>query len=105
MFLKTTSLLAFIKFCKTRQSSFLALGSFLIGLGVFDKANFLWYVVGLLFASLLVWHKQLPKYVTVHNFLVCSFFLILGSLPFIYYNIATGGELSRIGFSCRKTFR
>jgi len=91
MFLKTTSLLAFIKFCKTRQSSFLALGSFLIGLGVFDKANFLWYVVGLLFASLLVWHKQLPKYVTVHNFLVCSFFLILGSLPFLYYNIATGG--------------
>jgi hypothetical protein len=91
MFLKTTSLLAFIKFFRTRQPAFLALGSFLIGLGVFDKANFLWYVVGLLFASLVVWHKQLLEYVTLRNFLVCGFFLILGSLPFIYYNVATGG--------------
>ena len=91
MFLKTTSLLAFIKFCKTRQSSFLAIGSFLLGLGVFDKANFLWYVLGLLLASLLVWRKQLMEYVTVHNVLVSSFFLVLGSLPFIYYNVATGG--------------
>jgi len=92
MLLKTTSLLALIKFCQTRQSSFLALGSFLIGLGVFDKANFLWYVVGLLFASLVVWRKQLLEYMTVRNLLVCGFFLILGSLPFIYYNVATGGE-------------
>jgi hypothetical protein len=92
MFLKTTSLLALIKFCQTRKSSFLALGSFLIGLGVFDKANFLWYVVGLLFASLVVWRKQLLEYMTVRNLLICGFFLILGSLPFIYYNVATGGE-------------
>ena len=92
MFLKMTSLLALIKFCQTRQSSFLALGSFLIGLGVFDKANFLWYVVGLLFASLVVWRKRLLEYMTVRNLLICGFFLILGSLPFIYYNVATGGE-------------
>ncbi len=92
MFLKMTSLLAFINFCRTRQSAFLALGSFLIGLGVFDKANFLWYVIGLLLASLVVWRKQWLDYVTVRNLLVCGFFLILGSLPFIYYNVATGGE-------------
>ena len=91
MFLKTTSLLAFIKFCRTRQSSFLALGSFLIGLGVFDKANFLWYVVGLLLASLVVWHKRVPEYLTVRNLLIFSFFVILGSLPLIYYNLVTGG--------------
>jgi len=92
MFLKMTSLLALVKFFKRRQSSYLALGSFLIGLGVFDKANFLWYVVGLLLASLVVWRKQLLAYITARNFLVCGLFLILGSLPFIYYNVATGGD-------------
>jgi Dolichyl-phosphate-mannose-protein mannosyltransferase len=91
MFFKMTSLLALVTFCRTKRPSFLALGSFLIGLGVFDKANFLWYVAGLWLASLVVWRKGVLAYVSVRNVLICAFFLILGSLPFIYYNMATGG--------------
>jgi len=92
MFLKMTSLLAFVHFVKSGGIVWLALGSFLVGLGVFDKANFLWYIVGLVTATLVVWRKGVSRYLTVRSLVVCGFFMFLGSFPFIYYNLATNGR-------------
>jgi 4-amino-4-deoxy-L-arabinose transferase-like glycosyltransferase len=92
MFLKMSSLLAVVSFVTTGRTSWLALGSFLLGLGVFDKANFLWYVAGLLVATLVVWRKQAPTYLTASHLAVCGFFMVLGALPLVYYNLATGGK-------------
>src|SRR4030095_12568491 len=92
MFLKMTSLLAFVNFVKSGWIFWLALGSFLLGLGVLDKANFLWYVVGLVVATLVVWRKEVPTYLTARCLVVCGLFVFLGGLPFIYYNLATSGK-------------
>lgn len=92
MFLKMTSLLALANFVAKENLAQLAVGSFLLGLGIFDKANFLWYVVALAVATVMVWRTEVLRYLNARNSLTCGFFVILGCLPFLYYNFATNGK-------------
>lgn len=95
MFLKMASLLAFVTFVKTRRLFAFGLGSVLLGLGIFDKANFLWYAVSAPAAALIVWPKDSFRKVTPGHWVIGCGFAALSCSPFIYYNLATEGETFR----------
>jgi len=95
MFLKMASLYCFVKFTATNHRAFLAAGSFLLGLGVYDKANFLWYVVALAVATLAVWPRRVLRLFTFSSTMIVSIFFLLGCWPLLVYNIVTKGETFR----------
>ncbi len=92
LFLKMLGLLWLLAFVRSQRPLNLALASFTLGLGIFDKANFLWFVIALPVAACLVWRGALLKWLTAKNLLITMSFLALGCFPFIVYNLARGGE-------------
>jgi 4-amino-4-deoxy-L-arabinose transferase-like glycosyltransferase len=92
LFLKMLGLLWLLVFVKSQRPIHLAVAAFTLGLGIFDKANFLWFVIALPLAAFFVWRGALLKGFTAKNFLIGMGFLALGCFPFIVYNLARGGE-------------
>lgn len=109
------SLLAFLHWYRQKKARYLYLGSLLLGLGLFAKFSFLWFLVGLLVAGLLVTVRKrvLPTSYGVprdpvrklsmnHRLLTPAqgalslLFLALGSLPLILFNLQTRGTLEII---------
>lgn len=109
------SLLAFLHWYRQKKARYLYLGSLLLGLGLFAKFSFLWFLAGLLLAGLLitVWRRALPTSYGVprdpvrklsmnHRLLTPAqgalslLFLALGSLPLILFNLQTRGTLEII---------
>lgn len=78
------SILGFVSFFRLR---YLALGFFLFGLGVWDKTIFLWSLAGLGVATLIVFPKRLFALVNLKTSGVASGAFLLGSAPFLYYNL------------------
>jgi len=92
MLFKMSSLYCLVKFAQTQRVTFLAAGAFFLGLGLYDKANFIWYLTALSLTVIIVWRKQFMSMITRRNILIaCSFFL-LGCWPLLVYNIATKGK-------------
>src|SRR5262249_10946366 len=71
---------------------YLALGGFLNGLGMYDKANYIWYLAGMGLALVLIFRKDFFKHLTAKNVVVFLFFFAVGSFPLIQYNVATKGK-------------
>ena len=112
------SLLAFLLWYRQKKARYLYLGSLLLGLGLFAKFSFLWFLVGLLLAGLLitVWKRALPtsygelsashgelsmnhmnhRFLTPAQGTLSLLFLALGSLPLILFNLQTGGTVEII---------
>lgn len=109
------SLLAFLHWYRQKKARYLYLGSLLLGLGLFAKFSFLWFLVGLLVSGLLVTVRKrvLPTSYGVprdpvrklsmnHRLLTPAqgalslLFLALGSLPLILFNLQTRGTLEII---------
>ena len=91
---KMTSLYCFARFAKTRRVLYLAAGAFLLGLGLYDKAVFVWFLAALLLAALVVWRRQWRQWVTRRNTLTVALFFFLGCWPLLLYNALTlGGSL------------
>ena len=70
----------------------LALGFFLWGLGLWDKALLIWPLAGLAVATLCVYPRQLLRRLRPVPLLIATASLLLGALPLVWYNIARPGE-------------
>jgi 4-amino-4-deoxy-L-arabinose transferase-like glycosyltransferase len=66
----------------------LAVGALALGLGVYDKANFLWIVAGIGGAALLVAPRALRARTTIRSCLAGGAAFVVGAAPLIYYNAA-----------------
>ncbi|MEX2262087.1 MAG: glycosyltransferase family 39 protein [Bryobacteraceae bacterium] len=80
-----------IRYRQTRSNLALAAGFFLFGLGLWDKALFLWMLAGLGVATLAVYPRELWRAVSLRNLGLASAALILGALPLVIYNVAQEG--------------
>jgi hypothetical protein len=83
LFLKMFGLFWLLVFVKRQRPIHLAVAAFTFGLGIFDKANFLWFVIGLPLAPFFVWRGALLKWFTAKNLLIGTSFLALGCFPLI----------------------
>ena len=100
-FLLVAALTALLKF--SRQGTWLSLffGCFLLGLGLWDKASFLWILGGLAAAVLLVFPRELQMRMTLRNAGLAAAGFCLGALPLLIYNatsrLATIRSTSSVG--------
>ncbi len=90
------SLLAFLRWYRQEKARYLYLGSLLLGLGLFAKFSFLWFLVGLLLALVTVRKRVLPRLVIPTQGTLALLFLTLGSLPLILFNLQTRGTVEII---------
>jgi 4-amino-4-deoxy-L-arabinose transferase-like glycosyltransferase len=81
------AMLALTVFWQEEKQHMLALGFLLLGLGLWDKALFLWVLVALAVATFIVFGGELRCKISSKRVVlaVCSF--VLGSFPLIYYNV------------------
>lgn len=80
-------LLLLLKAYQTAHLLPLAGGAFWLGLGVWDKAIFLWILSGAVLAALAVFPKEIWRYLSVRRIIVFGFFFLLGALPLVIYNV------------------
>ena len=64
----------------------IAAGFFLLGLGSWDKALFVWMLVGVSAGALAAFPKQIFQRLTPRNITVAGVFFCLGALPLILFN-------------------
>lgn len=73
----------------------LAAGFFLFGLGLWDKALFVWILAGLGAAALLVFPREVAKLLTPRHAAIALAAIALGALPLIIYNFRHHGPTFR----------
>ncbi len=78
--------LLLVKFHQTGSISALAGGFFLFGLGLWDKALFLWTLGGLGAAGLAVYGREIRRALSIRNFAIALLAGCLGSFPLLVYN-------------------
>jgi 4-amino-4-deoxy-L-arabinose transferase-like glycosyltransferase len=83
----TGGLLFLIKSYQTSNLRSLAGGSFLLGLGMWDKALFAWMLSGAVVATPVIFFKEIKRFLTVRRITVAGFFFVLGILPLLIYNV------------------
>jgi hypothetical protein len=83
-------LLLIVRFALRSGSSALFWGFFCLGLGLWDKALFLWNLGGLAVAALIVYWGAVRARLTVRNTALAGGGLVLGALPLIAYNLVFG---------------
>jgi 4-amino-4-deoxy-L-arabinose transferase-like glycosyltransferase len=86
MLLKTVAMWQLAVWWQEGRLRSLALGGLALGLGVYDKANFLWIVAGMAGAALLVAPRALLARASLRVCLVALGALALGVAPLVYYN-------------------
>ena len=87
MFLfKAAGLLALADWWRSGRLRSLCLGAFAFGLGVYDKANFLWIFAAVFLAALLVDYAGVRRRLDRRSTLWAGGAFALGSLPFLVYN-------------------
>ena len=92
LFFKMGSLYLFYEYSRTSRLTLLALGAFFLGLGLYDKTNFIWYCFALPVAVLPIWQKKWNILVTVRNIAIFLSFFLLGCWPLVLYNISAHGQ-------------
>ncbi|MGH9721457.1 MAG: ArnT family glycosyltransferase [Bryobacteraceae bacterium] len=85
--LTTGGALAMVSYAQTGTLKLLALGSFLFGLGTWDKALFLWMLSGLIAAAVVVCPKELWRLFSLRSAAVALGCYCLGAAPLIAYNV------------------
>jgi hypothetical protein len=86
--LKAVALWQLAVWWRTRRLSSLVLGSLALGLGVYDKANFLWIAVAIPLAALLVRAREVRARLDRRQLAFAAGAFLVGSLPLIVYNLA-----------------
>jgi 4-amino-4-deoxy-L-arabinose transferase-like glycosyltransferase len=80
--------LCVVRFHQEGRIKFLAIGFFLFGLALWDKALFAWIFGGMAVAALIVFPRELWKSLRLRNIGVVTIAFCLGAAPLIYYNIS-----------------
>ena len=79
--------LLLFRFYQTMSSVSLALGWFLFGLALWDKALSLWILSGFAFAGIAVFPRQIRAVTSFRRILLSAAALALGAMPLISYNV------------------
>jgi len=90
-FLMIAGVLALISFYQTRREKMLALGFFLFGLGLWDKALFSWTLGGLGVATLVVFPLELWRQLNWRRLIIAGLSLTVGAFPLLWYNVQQDG--------------
>ena len=85
-------ILALIAFYRLSNERWLGVGFFLFGLALWDKAIFFWSLSGLMFATALVFPRELWKTVNGRRVLIAFLFFTIGASPLLWYNLIQGGK-------------
>jgi 4-amino-4-deoxy-L-arabinose transferase-like glycosyltransferase len=88
LLLQILSLYFILRWLAEGSFRFLVLGGFFLGLGLYNKAIFIWYLVALFLSLLLFFRPQLKQRISRRTAIafVCAF--VFGCLPLIAYNIS-----------------
>lgn len=89
-FFLVAGMLLVLRFCRSSARSVLFCGFLCFGLGLWDKALFLWMLTGLVVATILVFPRELWTRLTVRNVLLAIAGFSLGALPLLVYNATSG---------------
>jgi hypothetical protein len=84
---KLGAMVLLVRFHREGSRWALAAAFFLLGLGLWDKAIFIWAVAGIMFATLIVFPRELLSHLSIRNLAVAGASMVLGALPLIAYNI------------------
>ena len=82
---------ALVRFSQTAESKNLAIGFFLFGLALWNKALFLWALSGISAAALIVFWPEVRKAASRRHLTLAIGAFLLGSFPFILLNIRRSG--------------
>ncbi|MFB3827956.1 MAG: hypothetical protein ACE15B_14385 [Bryobacteraceae bacterium] len=89
------SLLLFVRFHRTGGRGALAAAAFCAGLGLWDKALFLWALAGMAAAALAAFPRPVLRAVTRRNAAAAALGLLAGALPLAMFNVNSRGETLR----------
>jgi 4-amino-4-deoxy-L-arabinose transferase-like glycosyltransferase len=81
------SLLAAVNYHKTRRPRSLFCLFFLLGLGLWEKAVFMWILSGISVAALVLFHREIRQAASLKTVASAALAFTLGSFPLIYFNI------------------
>jgi len=85
-FFLIAGLLCAMQFQQTSRTRWLALTSLAFGLGLWDKAIFLWMLIPVCAATLLLWPRIIREGATMHNVLTALGGFALGAAPLLWFN-------------------
>lgn len=89
-FLMVAGLIALFKFTQRGTPALLFSGFLFFGLGMWDKALFIWMLSGLVAAVLICFPRELWARLTTQNLGLAAAGFCLGALPLLVYNAASG---------------
>lgn len=89
-FLLLAGLYLVLIFARSSRAAALFFGFFCFGLGMWDKALFLWMLGGLLVATLAVFRRELWNRLTPRNISLAVAGFCAGALPLLAYNAVSG---------------
>jgi 4-amino-4-deoxy-L-arabinose transferase-like glycosyltransferase len=101
LLLQMASLYCIVRWLAEGRLRFLILGGLFLGLGLFNKVIFVWFLLAL-FVSLLIFYRvKIKERINRRAMISFAAALLLGCLPLIAYNISTnmGSFAGRAGFS------
>ncbi len=85
--LTIAALYCLVRFCRQRSSRWLAAGSLLWGLALWDKALAVWLLSGFVLAGILLFPRPVLAALSWRKALLAGGSLALGALPLIAYNL------------------
>lgn len=80
--------LAVVRYYETARTRDLAIGFFLFGLGLWDKALFVWMLAGLGVATVVVFPRDVIKRMSRRTVAVAAIAFALGAFPLLKYNVS-----------------
>ncbi len=84
--LLVSGVLCLARFHQEQKIQSLALGFFFFGLGLWDKAVFIWMLSGMVISTAVLFHQELRKAFSLRNLAVAAIGFAIGAAPLIYYN-------------------
>lgn len=96
------SLLFLLLWRKNGHPLYLYAGNFLLGLGLWAKLSFIWFIGGLVFAALVlglpsIWqNRRLPDFLSPARAGLATLSFLLGISPLLIYNLQTQGTVQEI---------
>ncbi len=84
-----------VKYAQERSKWDLPLGFFFLGLALWNKAVFVWALAGLTCATLSIFRHELSKMINRRSLTAAAAGFLLGSLPFVIYNVHRRAETFR----------
>ena len=85
---KAAAVYCFVRWWETKQIWLLVASGLSLGLGVWDKVNFVWFLLAAGAAAVIVYRRDLLKRAAPREVALFCASIVVGALPLIMYNIA-----------------